>query len=244
MPRNARPRTVAHLVLSAGAVSAALALSACSLKERDADLIAGKQAFVQKCGSCHILSRADTKGVTGPNLDAAFGPSLADGLGTDGVRGVVRKQIAFPSRDGSTGTGTMPADLAEGAEAANIAAYVAAVVSKEGEDKGLLGSAVEKAGGGEPFVAEGGTLTIVSDPGGGLAYTSDMASADPGALTVVMENESGVPHNVVIDEKGETDIIEQGTTEFDASFTPETYQFYCSVPGHREAGMEGTLTVK
>ncbi|MBA2347755.1 MAG: c-type cytochrome [Solirubrobacterales bacterium] len=244
MPRATRPRTVAHLVLSAGAVSAALGLSACSVKERDADQIAGKQAFVQKCGSCHILNRAGTKGVTGPNLDAAFGPSLDDGLGRGGVRGVVRKQIDFPSQRGSTGTGTMPADLAEGSEADDIASYVAAVVSKKGEDQGLLGSAVEKAGGGEPYVAEGGTLTIVADPGGGLIYTADAASAEAGALKVVMENDSGVPHNVVIDQKGETDVIEQGTTDFTADFSPDTYAFYCSVTGHREAGMEGTLTVK
>lgn len=245
MPSRApRPRTVAHLVLSTAAVAAALGLSACSVKERDANKIAGKQAFVQKCGSCHILNRADTKGVTGPNLDAAFGPSLGDGLGRGGVRGVIRKQIEFPSQPGSEGTGTMPADLAEGAEADDIAAYVAAVVSKEGEDTGLLGSAVEKAGGGEPYVAKAGTLTIVSDPGGALAYTADMASAGAGELKVVMENDSGVPHNVVIDQKGETDIIEKGTTDFDADFAPKAYAFYCSVPGHREAGMEGELTVK
>lgn len=243
-PRAVRPRTVAHLVFSTAAVSAALGLSACSIKERDADQIAGKQAFVQKCGSCHILNRADTKGVTGPNLDAAFGPSLGDGLGKDGVRGIVRKQIEYPSRPGSEGTGTMPADLAKGEEADDIAAYVAAVVSKPGEDKGLLGSAVEKAGGGEPYVAEGGKLTIVADPGGALIYTAAEASAGAGELEVVMENESGVPHNVVIDEKGETDIVENGTVDFTADFSPEDYAFYCSVPGHREAGMEGTLTVK
>ncbi len=244
MPRTARPRTVAHLILSTAAVSAALGLSACSVKEREADQIAGKQAFVQKCGSCHILNRAGTKGVTGPNLDAAFGPSLGDGLGTDGVRGIVRKQIGYPSRAGSTGTGTMPAKLAEGAEADDIASYVAAVVSKQGEDTGLLGSAVKKAGGGKPFVAKAGTLTIVADPGGALAYTAEAASAEAGALKVVMENDSGVPHNAVIDEKGETDIIEKGKTDFDADFAAQTYDFYCSVPGHREAGMEGKLTVK
>ena len=243
-PRAVRPRTVARLVLSTAAVSAALGLSACSVKEREPDQIAGKQAFVKKCGSCHVLNRAGTKGNVGPNLDAAFGPALGDGLGKDGVRGIVRKQIQYPSRSGSTGTGTMPANLAEGGDADDIASYVAAVVAKKGEDKGLLGSAVKKAGGGKPFVAKGGELDIVADPGGALSYTADMASAGPGPLKVVLENDSGVPHNIVIDQQGETDIIEKGTADFSADFGAKTYTFYCSVPGHRQAGMEGKLTVK
>ncbi len=243
-PRAPRPSTVVHLILSTAAVLAALGLSACSVKGGEADQIAGKQAFVQKCGSCHVLNRAGTKGVTGPNLDAAFGPSLGDGLGRDGVRGVVHKQIRFPSRNGSKGTGIMPAGLAEGSEADDIASYVAAVVSKPGEDTGLLGSAVKKAGGGKPYVAKGGELDIVADPGGALAYTADMASAGPGQLKIVLKNDSGVPHNIVIDQQGKTDIIEKGTANFDADFSAKKYTFYCSVPGHREAGMEGTLTVK
>ncbi len=244
MPSRAiRPRTVAHLVLSTAALSAALGLSACSVKEREADQIAGKQAFVQKCGSCHVLSRAGTKGITGPNLDAAFGPSLEDGLGTDGVRGIVRKQIEFPSRSGSTGTGTMPAGLAEGADADDIASYVAAVVSKQGEDQGLLGSAVKKAGGGEPIVAEAGALEIPADPGGALLYASDQASAPAGKLTITLTNSSGVPHDIVIDGKGETKQITDGSADFSATFAPGDYTFYCSVPGHRQAGMEGKLTV-
>ena len=57
------------------AALAALALgtAGCSVKGGDnANLIAGKQQFVAKCGSCHMLARAETKGLIGPNLDEAF----------------------------------------------------------------------------------------------------------------------------------------------------------------------------
>lgn len=244
MTRSTRHRPAVRALTTVLALAAPLGLSACSVKEREADQIAGKQAFVQKCGSCHVLERAGTKGIAGPNLDEAFRQGLEDGLGRDGVRGVVRKQIAYPSMAGVKGAGLMPADLAEGSSADDIADYVAAVVSKPGEDTGLLGSAVKKAGEGKPIAAEAGTLTIPADPGGALLYVSKIATAEAGALKVVMPNESGVPHNLVIDGKGETPVIPNGTVDFSADFTAGTFAYYCSVAGHREAGMEGELTVK
>lgn len=244
MQRMPRTPSVVRALLATGGLAAAFGLSACSVKQRDADQIAGKQAFVQKCGSCHVLSRAGTKGITGPNLDAAFRQSLADGLGTDGVRGIVRKQIAYPSRPGQAGTGIMPANLARGAKADDIAAYVASVVAKPGEDKGLLGSAVKKAGGGKPYTAKAGTLEIDADPGGALSYTANKATAGPGPLKIVLKNTSGVQHDIVIDKKGKTNVIQKGTADFSADYAPGTYTFYCSIPGHRAAGMQGTLTIK
>jgi len=229
----------AALVLVAG-----FGLSACSVKEREADQIAGKQAFVKKCGSCHVLNRAQTKGVTGPDLDAAFRQGLDDGLGKDGVRGVVRQQIAYPSMAGVEGAGIMPADLAKGEEADDIADYVAAVASKPGKDGGLLGAAVKAAGAGKPIAAKGSTLTVPADPSGALLYVSNAATAKAGKLKLVMPNESGVPHNIVVDGKGESEVIPKGSTDFSADFTAGDYQYYCSVPGHRQAGMEGKLTVK
>ncbi len=244
MQRSARSRPALLALSAALALAAPVALSACSVKERQADQIAGKQAFVKKCGSCHVLDRAQTKGVTGPNLDEAFGQGLDDGLGTDGVRGVVRKQIAYPSRMGVRGAGVMPANLAHGAEADDIADYVASVVSKPGKDAGLLGSAVKQAGGGKPIAADGGTLTIPADPGGALLFESKAATAKAGALKVVLTNKSGVPHNLVIDGKGKTEVIPNGTSDFSADLAAGEYTYYCSVPGHRQAGMEGKLTVK
>ncbi len=244
MQRSTRPRPPVRVPVAALVVLAGFGFSACSVKEREADQIVGKKAFVKKCGSCHVLNRAGTKGVTGPNLDEAFRQGLDDGLGNDGVRGVVRKQIAHPSMAGVKGAGVMPADIVKGEVADDIADYVAAVASKPGKDGGLLGSAVKAAGSGKPIAAKGATLTIPADPAGGLFFASKVATAKAGKLKIVMPNESGVPHDIVIDGKGEGKVVPKGSSDFSADFAAGEYTFYCSVPGHRQAGMEGKLTVK
>jgi mono/diheme cytochrome c family protein len=235
--KGVRAAVAAVLVVCAG-----ITLSACSATQDDADVdvVAGKRLFAERCGSCHVLGRAGTRGVTGPNLDEAFQQALKDGLGRSGIRGAVRSQINAPS----IGSG-MPADLVKGEQADQVAAYVAQSVARSGEDTGLLATAVPKAGGGEPAVAKGGTLDIPADPGGQLAYVTKEASAKPGALNVRSENESGTPHNIVIDGKGKGEVVQDGgVSEFEADFTAGDFEYYCSVPGHREAGMEGKLTVE
>src|SRR4051794_18527279 len=100
------------LILASG--SAAIAAAGCgqSVVGGDDNLVAGKQMFVSKCGSCHVLSRAGTKGTTGPNLDAAFRQALADGQGRSTVRGIVHEQILFPANLTKQSTGTqMPPKL-------------------------------------------------------------------------------------------------------------------------------------
>lgn len=110
------------------------AVGGCGREEED--LVNGKQLFVEKCGTCHALERAGTSTTQGPNLDEAFGPARADGLGEETVQGVVQKQINEVRR-GSI----MPEDLVTGADARDVAAYVASVAGVPGEDEGALASA-------------------------------------------------------------------------------------------------------
>lgn len=166
---TARRFAAGALVVATGAFAAG-----CSLKEDEPDLVAGKKLFVEKCGSCHVLKRAGTKGITGPNLDDAFQQPRREGFGESAIRGVVRKQIEFPARGSQ-----MPAGLVEGDDAADVSAYVAEVASRPGEDTGVLADAVEQAGGGKPIAAEDGVLSIAADPGGQLAYVSSQATAPP-----------------------------------------------------------------
>jgi plastocyanin len=220
----------------------ALIAAGCGGVGNDADVVAGKQLFVKKCGSCHVLKRAGTKGTTGPNLDEAFQRAEKDGFGESAIRGVVKKQIEYPNRSKQHG-GIMPAKLVEGQQADNVAAYVASVVAQPGKDTGLLASAVPSAAGKEA-VAKNGVLTIDADPGGQLLFTASKASAPAGKITINFANTSGVPHNIAIDGKGKTPITPKGKGSFTATYAPGTYTFLCEVPGHAQAGMKGTLTVK
>jgi plastocyanin len=95
----------------------------------------------------------------------------------------------------------------------------------------------------------GSTVSIEADPSGNLAFTKTDITAKPGNDTIEFNNPSSVAHNVEIeDSSGEdvagTDTITGAKTSTTADLQPGTYTFYCSVPGHREAGMEGTITVK
>jgi plastocyanin/cytochrome c2 len=232
----------ARIPLLAALLPAALLAAGCGASGNNADVIAGKQLFVQKCGSCHVLNRAGTKGTTGPNLDQAFQQAEKDGFGTSAIRGVVKKQIEYPNRNSNQG-GIMPAKLVEGQNADNVAAYVAQVVAKRGKDTGLLASAVQTPTG-KPAVANNGQLKVDADPNGQLLFTASKASAPKGKVTIVFANASGVPHNIAIDGKGKTPIEPKGQASFTATYAPGSYTYYCQVPGHAQAGMKGTLTVK
>ena len=237
---------------SAGLLAAlAIGAAGCSVKGADnANLILGKQAFVAKCGSCHTLARANTKGLVGPNLDEAFRASLAEGLERSAVRGVVEEQVLNPNKEG-----VMPKGLTRGATLRDIATYVSESVDKHGQDTGLLATAVEAPGSGKPAVEKAGKLDIDANPAGQLAYTATKAVAKPGAVTIVMANMSGVLHNIAVEpgENGATakgaplgasQFITKGSASVTVSLEPGTYTFFCQAPGHRAAGMYGTLTVK
>ncbi len=226
---------------------AALALGAAGCtnsgaNEQSADVVRGKQLFVEKCGACHTLQRAGTKGTTGPNLDDAFHIARVERWGDASIRGVVYAQILYP------GAGlVMPAKLVEGRDAEDVAAYVGAVAGKPGKDGGLLATAVKQAGGGTPAVEKSGRLSIAVDPGGQLKYVTDTATAAPGRVEIAMPNTTSVGHDLVIEGNGvkfQTPIVANGVAKGSGVLQAGDYVFYCSVPGHRQAGMEGKLTVK
>jgi uncharacterized cupredoxin-like copper-binding protein len=63
-------------------------------------------------------------------------------------------------------------------------------------------------------------------------------------VTFVLPNEGVAPHNFSVDELGiDVDQAPGATEEIVINAPPGTYEYYCNVPGHREAGMVGTLTV-
>ncbi|MEJ7892285.1 MAG: cupredoxin domain-containing protein [Solirubrobacteraceae bacterium] len=240
------------IALSA-AVLAAAGLSACGVVETEPNLIAGKLAYVEKCGSCHVLNRAGTKGIQGPNLDEAFRQSLADGIERSTIQGVVHRQIEIPNRDPQLDPQTgeeliaMPADLVEGDLARDVAAYVAYASAQGGEDPGRLADIGTSEAEGTAK-AEGGKVEIPADPMGQLVYEFANAEAPAGALEMNSPNDSNVDHNIALEGGGLDEIgpvvANGGVSTIKVEVKPGAYTFYCSVPGHREGGMEGELTVK
>lgn len=80
-----------------------------------------------------------------------------------------------------------------------------------------------------------------------LSFEPDTLTTATGTITVELTAESAVPHTLVVeDADGDRLVVEAeaGKTATGAiNLPPGDYVFYCSVPGHREAGMEGTLAV-
>lgn len=119
--------------------------------------------------------------------------------------------------------------------------------STESTSGGEGGAAGKEAEGGT--AATGNTVQFEASPDGSLEFTSDQATAKAGKVTIDFTNTSGIPHDVVIEGSGGEKLAAvpqtpKGSESTTANLEPGTYTFYCSVPGHRQAGMEGTLTVK
>jgi plastocyanin len=230
---------------------AVAALTGCELKDDGDNLVNGKEQFVAQCSQCHTLARAGARGVVGPNLDEAWQRSERDGLGRSTYEGVVHQQIMEPNRNAQVDPISgkpmqlMPANLVTGEDAQDVAAYVAYAAARPGEDTGRLAD----AGAGKPegtAKAENGTLSI--PVGSGLTYKFADAEAPAGPLTIESVNEQPADHNIAVDgggvdEKGDI-VANGGTSTVEVDLKAGEYSFYCSVPGHREGGMEGKLTIK
>ena len=239
-----------RLALLAGV--AAVALGGCEIKDDGNNLVNGKTLFAQKCAGCHELARANATGVSGPNLDQAFQQALKDGFGRSTFEGVVHRQILQPNLRPQVNPVNrqeteMPAKLVTGEDAEDVAAYVAMAVAAGGEDTGRLATAGQPKSD-EVAQAQNGTLDIPAVPSGGLAYEFGGAEAKPGEVTLNSKNDSEVPHNIAlegggVDEVGEV-VSSGGVSTVSARVKSGEYTFYCSVPGHREGGMEGPLTIK
>jgi plastocyanin len=93
-------------------------------------------------------------------------------------------------------------------------------------------------------------VSVTADPGGSLAYEEDSLEAAAGELTVELTNDASLGHDVCIEspdgeDLGCSDVVTGDSSSVTADVSePGEYTFYCSVDAHREAGMEGPLTVE
>lgn len=134
------------------------------------------------------------------------------------------------------------------ADEGDIAASGEAPGGEEGSNEEEPAGEVE--GGSEGSEAGSGpatTLQLAADETA-LAFDKTELDSKPGKVTIDFDNPSGIEHNVVIEADGKElagfEPIVEGEEELSADLKPGTYTFFCSVPGHRESGMEGTLKVQ
>jgi plastocyanin len=92
-------------------------------------------------------------------------------------------------------------------------------------------------------------LKLAADPSNGLKFDRTSLTAKAGKVTIEFTNNSQLTHNVTIASSsgavlGATPTFQGGTKTLALNLNLGTYVFYCSVPGHRDAGMKGSLTVR
>jgi len=90
-------------------------------------------------------------------------------------------------------------------------------------------------------------VALSANPSGLLSYSTKQLTAKAGRVAIAFANSSPVEHNVTLSQGtrvlGATPTFVGGAKTLTVTLQPGTYTFYCSVPGHRQAGMEGTLKV-
>lgn len=88
-------------------------------------------------------------------------------------------------------------------------------------------------------------LALAADAGGALKFDKAALQAPGGTVTITLKNPAPLSHNIAIDgvaTQGEV-VGQGGTSTMTADLKPGTYTYFCAVPGHRQGGMEGKLTV-
>lgn len=100
-----------------------------------------------------------------------------------------------------------------------------------------------------PAHAAAAKLNLSADQSGGLSFTQTQLSATSGTVTLVMDNPktTGQQHAIAVEGNGvdkDGPTVGPGqTSTVTATLNPGKYTFYCPVPGHKAAGMKGTLTI-
>jgi mono/diheme cytochrome c family protein len=195
---------LAGIAVLAGLAAAAAGGCGTVGRVEGADATLGKQLFAERCGSCHTLADAGTKGTIGPNLDDAFVHARSDdpeqGFDESTIRDVVRGQIAYPVEEPPTGGPGMPADLVTGSDADAVAAYVAAVAGLPPQQGTQPAAGGAPAGGGgtpdgkELFASAGcGSCHVLAAAGSGGTIGPNLDESKPSLELAIERVTNGKP---------------------------------------------------
>jgi plastocyanin len=112
---------------------------------------------------------------------------------------------------------------------------------------GCGGGGSSSSSGGAYVEPKGASTETIAVEAGNFYFKPDKITAKPGIATIALTAKNGI-HDFVFDGAYSGFTLEAdgggGTQSKKIDLKPGTYTFYCSLPGHRAAGMEGTLTVK
>jgi plastocyanin len=124
---------------------------------------------------------------------------------------------------------------------------LAVATSTKKKEEGGERAGEQAASQGSTGGAGGGPVALATDPTGQLRYDKKALSAKAGKVSIALTNSSTTPHNVVVEKDGKkvggSEAIVKSKSTLTLSLTPGDYTFFCSVDSHRQAGMEGKLTV-
>lgn len=155
----------------------------------------GRQMFIAKCGTCHIMAQAASSGTQGPDLDHAFAAAREVGMDNDTIKGIVRAQVKrpYPSNPNLPGI-SMPANLVSGNDLEDVAAYVAKYAGVPGVEP--------------PHVAGTGPgAQLFADNGCGSCHTLAAASASgtlgPDLDEVIPDMSKAKIHEALVDPNAE-----------------------------------------
>lgn len=192
--RPAHVRKMTKFLAIAVVAAASIAASGCG-NDSKPDLVNGKTLFIEKCGACHVMARAGTAGAIGPNLDEAFRRARIDGMG-DTIEGVTLEQIKWPSQKLTPASLNMPANIVEGMDARDVAAYVGLVAGLNGKDGGELADVGGGTDGKSLFKTNCGSCHTLSDAGtaGAVGPNLDTSKMDVNAmLAQIAKGGNGMP---------------------------------------------------
>jgi mono/diheme cytochrome c family protein len=200
------PPAISPLLALVAIAAVALAASGCGTTEADPER--GRTLFVQNCGVCHELAQAGTTAQIGPNLDDAFAAARSAGEGGETIEGIVKAQVENPRPSNDNPADSMPAEIVEGQDLEDVAAYV-------GMWAGVPGAA-------PPKVPGGPGAQVFVDNGCGGCHT--LAAANSGGVTgpnldeylAPDDNAAGI-EEMIVDPNAE---IAEG---FSANVMPQNY---------------------
>ena len=95
----------------------------------------------------------------------------------------------------------------------------------------------------------GQAIKLAANPEGEFKYEPSSLTAKAGSVSIDFTNAAPLEHNLTIASSsgtvvGATPTFQGGSKTLALNLKPGTYKFFCTVPGHRMAGMEGTLKVQ